>query len=124
MTFNREDWRELNKRQGKETLNGERPNLQYLVQAQVKQENLTGDQYWDIYLSYLQEVFERITPQANQIRDRLCDPKVVDPNAIMEAKLALADINGQIRMIEAILGLPKAIMESGDKAKERLEGFG
>ena len=124
MTYTREDYQELVKEKAKERLNGQKPGLEYLVQAQVKMENLTGDQYWDIYLSYLQDVFERVSTQAGQVRDNLCDPKMVDSNAIMGVKLELAGLNGQIKMLEAIIGLPKAIMESSEMAKDRLKSLG
>ncbi len=124
MTYDRREWDEHVERQGKTKLNGQKPGLEYLVQAQVKMENLTGDQYWDIYLSYLQDVFERVSVQAGQARDQLCDPRLVDSNAIMGVKLELAGLNGQIKMLEAIIGLPKAIMESSEMAKERLASLG
>ncbi len=124
MTFTREQYQELVKEQGKERLNGQKPGLEYLVQAQVKMELLTGDQHWDIYLSWIQCSLEALRNQKTQLTDKLCDPNLVDPNAIMAVKLALADVSGQIIAIEAIIGLPKAIMESSEKAKERLEGLG
>ena len=124
MTYTREEYQELLEKQGKERLNGQKPGFEYLVQAQVKMENLTGDQYWDIYLSYLQDVVERISVQSDHARDRLCNTKMVDPNAIIEIKMEIAGLNSQIKLLEAIIGLPKAIMESADTAKERLKDLG
>lgn len=124
MTYTREEYQELLEKQGKERLNGQKPGFEYLVQAQVKMENLTGDQYWDIYLSYLQDVLERISVQSDHARDRLCNTKMVDPNAIIEIKMEIAGLNSQIKLLEAIIGLPKAIMESADTAKERLKDLG
>lgn len=124
MTYTREEYQELLKKQGKEKLNGQKPGLEYLVQAQVKMELLTGDQYWDIFLSYLQSSLEALRVQESQIRDQLCMPGLVDPNAMMEVKLDLVGVSNQAKAIEAIIGLPKAIMESSEKAKERLATLG
>ncbi len=124
MSVTREDYEEFVEREGKKKLNGERPNLEYLVQAQVKMELLTGDQHWDVFLSYLQSSLEALEHQRIQLTEKLCAPNLVDPNGIMEVKLMLAGVGGQILAVEAIIGLPKAIRESADKAKERLETLG
>lgn len=101
-------------------LNGHKPHLEYLAQAEVKMENLTGDPYWDIYLSYLQEALERMTARHSQLEAELCSPDTVDPNAIMGIKLAIAQIGGQIDAVEQAISLPKSIMEMGERAKEKL----
>ena len=123
MSYSREDYDALIEK-NKKSLNGERPNLEYLTQAAVKQVLLTGNPHWDTFLSYLQSALERMLDQEIQLRDRLCSSSLVSPDGIMETKLALAEIVGQIKTIEAVIGLPKDIMETGEKAKDRLKDLG
>jgi hypothetical protein len=120
MTYQREDYNNLVAERKKKELNGHKPHLEYLAQAEVKMENLTGNPYWDIYLSYLQEALERMSSRHSQLEAELCSPDTVDPNVIMGIKLAIAQIGGQIDAVEQAIALPKSIMEMGDRAKEKL----
>lgn len=118
--YSREDWLELNEKNRKKALNGERPYMEYLVQAQVKMSYLTGVQEWDTFLSYLQSALDALQIKQSGLRNALCSPSLVDTNSIMEVKLDLAEVTGQINLLEGVLALPKDIMESGEKAKALL----
>lgn len=119
--FSRSDFDEWKERSAKESLNGQKGQLEYLVQAEVKQKNLTGDQYWDIFLSYIQSTLEMLKDRDFKLRDTVCSPSTVSPNVITKLKLEIADVGGMIKMAEAVLSLPKGIMEEGEKARERLD---
>ena len=124
MTGTREQFRELMKEKAKEKskVNGQSGNLEFLVQAQVKMENLTGDQYWDRFLSLVQAGLDKMKAQEVSLRDALCSPGMVDPNDIMAIKLSLANVGGQIASLEMVLQLPTDIINSGEQAKNRLDG--
>jgi hypothetical protein len=120
MSYTREEWLGLNEKNRKKSLNGERPHMEYLVQAQVKMSYLTGVQEWDIFLSYLQSALDTLKLIQAEKRNALCSPSLVDTNSIMEVKLDLAEVTGQINLLEGVLALPKDIMESGERAKALL----
>lgn len=117
--FDREDYEDLRERKRGKT-NGHSQNLEYLVQAQVKMELLTGDPHWDRFLSYLQSSSDAMHEILSGLEKRICDPGLVDPAQIMEAKMSIARMMGRIETMDAVIGLPKDIIESGEKAKERL----
>ena len=121
MSFTREEYADLLEKKQKNKMNGERPTLEYLVQAQVKMELLTGNQHWDIFLSYLQSALEGLKITEDQYRDKLCSSSLVDSNEIMLTKMGLAETKGQITLLEGIIALPKDIIESGEKAKAVLD---
>ena len=115
--WEREDYDKLVEEKKKEKLNGNRPNLEYLVQAEVKQANLTGDPDWDRFLEYLQSALDNLKARDAQLTAELRSPSTVDPNVIMGIKIAMADTVGQITAVESILALPKSIKELGEKAR-------
>ena len=121
MSYTREDWLELNESNRKKAMNGQRGNMEYLVQAQVKQSYLTANPDWDVFLSYLQNALNQLQGREQELRDALCSPSVVDTSAIMQLKLEIAEIVGQIKLLEGVLALPKDIIEAGDKAKALLD---
>ena len=121
MSYTREDWLELNETNRKRAMNGERGNMEYLVQAQVKQGYLTANPHWDVFLSYLQNALDELVKKETSVRNVLCSSSVVDTNTIMELKLDLAETAGQIKLLEGVLALPKDIIDAGEKAKALLD---
>lgn len=121
--LDREDWLDFQKRKQKDKANGETFPLEFLAQAQVRMEHLTGNQDWDRFLSYLEGHNTRLKEGRDHLRDVLCSPELVDQGEIMQAKTALARVGGMIDMLEAVLQLPKDIIETGEKAKEKLSSL-
>ncbi len=118
--YSRSDYADLQERQAKEKLNGQKGHLEYLVQAEVKMELLTGNPHWDVFLSYIQSTIEGLDARLEHARNTLCDPKTVNADLIFSLKLEIAELGGMIKSMEAVLSLPKGIMEEGEKAREIL----
>lgn len=121
--YSRSDVTDMQKRVAKEKMNGQRGQLEYLVQAEVKMELLTGDPHWDVFLSYIQSTIEGLKDRLFTARDSLCSSSTVNPDLITALKLEIAEVAGMIKSMEAVLSLPKGIMEEGEKAREILSGL-
>ncbi len=98
-----------------------RPQLEMLVQAEVKAGLLTGDPNWDIFLSYIQAVLEVAKGQRDAFAAVIADPATVEHDRIMSAKIGLAECKGLIDAWEAVISLPKDILEVGREARTLLE---
>ena len=121
--YSKGDVADMRERLAKDKLNGQKGHLEYLVQAEVKMELLTGNPHWDTFLSYIQSTLDGLNGRLQQARDILCDPKTVNSDLITSLKLEIAEVSGMIKSMEAVLSLPKGIMEEGEKARERLSGL-
>ncbi len=121
--YSRSDVEDMQKRLGKEKMNGQRGQLEYLVQAEVKMELLTGNPDFDVFLSYIQSTLNGLNDRLFLARDALCSSRTVNSDAITQLKLEIAGLDGMIKSMEAVLSLPKGIMEEGEKAKEILSGL-
>lgn len=119
-----EDYRELVGRKKKEKINGERWNLQFLAQAQVRQNNLTGNPDFDRFLSYIQATVESLQEKSKSYEAMLCDPMLVNHDRIMEIKIAKTGVDNMIGALVAVMELPRQIMEVGEQAKEKLKSLG
>ena len=98
-----------------------RPQLEMLRQAAVSASSLTGDRHWDVYLQYLAAAIEDTEEQEKGFMTAMADPAIVDHEAIMKAKLSMAECAGRIKAWRAALSLPKDIMGMGAQAKTLLE---
>lgn len=105
----------------KKPRNGQAQSLEFLVQAQVRMENLTGDANFDRFLTYLQSSSESMNALLEDLERRICDPATHDGTEIMELKLAIARMMGRVEAMNAVIELPKAIIETGERARERLK---
>ncbi len=121
--YSRSDVTDMQERLGKEKMNGQRGQLEYLVQAEVKMGLLTGNPDFDVFLSYIQSTLNGLDERLGQARNVLCDPKTVNSDLITALKLEIAEVGGMIKSMEAVLSLPKGIMEEGEKARERLDAL-
>lgn len=122
MSYTREEYQEFLTTKAAERVNGNRGNLEFLAQAEVKQKNLTGNPDFDTFLSYIQEAAERMRGEFLVMKDKLCDSAISDPAEIMASKLLISEMKGRIQAMEAVLSLPNEITEKGEKARESLGG--
>ena len=99
----------------------QRPRLELLRQAAVRTELLTGNSEWDSFLGYIQAALEETEFQRKNLFSAISDPLCVDHNAIMQIKIAIAECKGRIDAWQAVIELPKDLIEAGDKAKGLLE---
>ncbi len=97
-----------------------RPQLQMLARAEVNSRMLTGEPLWDTFLSYLQAAVEQTEGQNAAFAATIADPRIVDGDMIMEAKTGLAECQGRIKAWNAVISLPKDLIEMGQEAKTLL----
>ena len=92
--------------------------IRLAIQAAVSADLLVNDKNWDPYLRYVQAACEQIAAGIEAREEQLRDPRMVDQNAIMQIKIALADLNGQRLALKWALTLPSAISKTGKIAKD------
>ena len=95
----------------------DQPGLELIAQAGVKAGNLTEHPLWDTFLSYLQAGVETAKADVATLRTTLEDPNLNDHVQILGVKAALLLRNERITVLEAVIALPKEIIEQGGRAK-------
>ena len=105
-------------RAGKTDTQDDIHKIKLAIQAAVSAELLTKDPNWDVYLSYLQHACELIQVGVDQRKAQLEDPRIVDQNTIMQLKISLADLNGQLLACQWAMELPSAIKDTGKLARD------
>ncbi len=98
-----------------------RKQLFMLSQAVVEAGNLTGVVQWDRFLSYLAAGAETCQQQAEALREKIADPLVVDHTEIMRLKISLEGWIQRGFAFDAVMGLPKDLLEIGEQARSLLE---
>ncbi len=99
----------------------QRPYFEMARQSAVRVELLTGDSHWDSFLSYIQAAQDETEAQLQSLIQLISNPIVVDHDRIMQAKIGLAECKGRIDAWQAVIELPKDLIEAGNKAKGLLE---
>lgn len=99
----------------------QRPRFELLRQAAIRTELLTGNSEWDSFLGYIQAAMEGTEAQVQSWIELMSDPLIVDHDQIMRAKIVLAECKGRIDAWQAVIELPKDLIEAGNKAKGLLE---
>jgi hypothetical protein len=89
-----------------------------LQQAAVQAEYLTGSEYWDIFLRYLQSAVERSQSVEAHLLESLGSPTLVDHDAILKVKMQLLEVRARMEAWETAMGLPNLLMEYGETTKE------
>ncbi len=115
------EWHKRTEGKKAERAQERRPQLEMLAQAEVQAGLLTGDPNWDIFLSYIQAVLEVTKGQRDAFAAVIADPATVEHDRIMSAKIGLAECKGLIDAWEAVISLPKDILEVGREARTLLE---
>ncbi len=118
MLPNRDEYRQAQKSL---RTDGRDYDLKMVRQAAVKAELLTGDPVWDLFLTYLQHTVEETEAYRQSAQDILTHPSTVDHHSMLQAKIVLAECNSRIAILEAVISLPKDLIEMGAKAKGLLE---
>ena len=97
-------------------------HLRALRQAAVAAESLTGDESWDIFLSYLQSAVNETGKQLATLQNRLMAPTTVNHEEILTLKIGIAECQARISAWSAAIKLPNDIKEKGRNAKALMEG--
>ena len=92
--------------------------LHLAKQAEVLAEQLTSDEHWDVYLSYIQAAKETLKTALDAYKNQLEDPRVVDHTMLMQLKIVIAGLRSQVYFADWVMELPKSIKETGKAARE------
>ena len=106
------------KRQAKSDTQDDIHKIKLAMQAAVSAELLTKDENWDVYLQSLQYAIEMIQKGIEARKAQLEDPRTVDQNLLMQLKISLADLQGQLLALEWAIGLPNSIKSTGKLARK------
>ncbi len=121
MNLSFDDWQKRVDAKGAERAQEHRPVLKMLAQAEVKAGLLTGDPNWDIFLSYVQADVEFMEGLRDGFEAKIADPRTVNHEQIVLAKIGLAECTATINAWEAVISLPKDILEMGREARTLLD---
>lgn len=121
MSLSRDEWGDIVAAQKREKAEAHRPQLEMLRRAAVSAEALTGDEHWDRNLSYIQAAIEDTESQRDGFQAIVNDPRTVNGDEMMAAKMAMVECAARIEAFKACLSLPSDLMAMGDQAKELLE---
>lgn len=128
MRADREEWEELQKEKGngrsyKNNVDSLRI-LEMLQQASIKSEQLTNDTNWDYYLTLVQGWIDKTKENAQLFRSNLESPDLVNTERRKQMQNYLLLCNERILILDAVISLPKQIMENYENAKLELEEIG
>ncbi len=101
-----------------------RTNLEQLLQAEVRMENLTNDADWNIFLQYVQSALNKTEAQLAEAVKSLSSRNVSSPDEIMHYKFLVTELTGRVSALRGVIELPAQIKESGEQAKSLMERMG
>lgn len=120
MSNDRAEWVALTRQRLAKAAREQRPMHEFQARAAVKAEALTGEESWDFFLSFLQEARDRSANVADTHRAALGNPDLVDPLAVEKARRGIFLADERVRLIDAIMLLPKDLIAVGKEAKSLL----
>jgi len=115
-----QDWEPHRSALSKSRLRLAKPDLQALHRAGLSANEVTGDEHWDFLLSILKGKLEDVEKERAAAREKLEDSENFDPGELVRQKLVVRLSGREIDVLNWVIGLPKELMEKGDRAKELL----
>ncbi len=97
-----------------------RHQLEGVVRAEIASANVTGDEYWDHFLSLVQAKIVALRQSQQTAQDLLQNSDNFSPEALIHEKIAVRLYGKQIEALEWVISLPEILMEQGDRARELL----
>lgn len=98
-------------------------SIRLAVRAAVHAEHLTSNETWDGFLGYIEGAKEECSAAIESCQNSLCNTHLVSYDDILHIKLVLSDLDGQLKALDWVLELPKALLETGEIARELLHGW-
>ena len=90
--------------------------LGLLRTAAVSFEHLTGNEYWDRYLSNLQELLNVATKERARYQEYTLN--VYNEQAMREGQCKYHEFDAQVKLLQHIMGLPYEIINSYARVKQ------
>lgn len=91
-----------------------------ILRAQPSMETLTRSSEWDFFLSCCQFLLETAERSKMSVDRQLCDEPVFDHDSLIKLKAQSLCMGERIFTITQLMGLPKQIMEDGEKVLQHL----
>lgn len=120
MTFEREDYADLKRRQSKERHEKDRGTAETIARQAPPMEALTQDPNWDLFLSFLQAAYEQASDAAAHWQAQMANPNLVDPQQLMLAKMNYHITNERAQTLQQVMEVPSDVVKSGKDAKDLL----
>jgi len=121
MAFDRdEDWVGREKTGKADSVRRSIPDLRAKHHAALSIAEVTGDEHWDRFLQIVQGRIEEVTQMRDEARNRLETSDDFSAESLINQKLAVRLYGRDIEALQWVIGLPKDILEDGDRAKELL----
>lgn len=95
--------------------------LKLVAQAEVPAAQLMADPTWKIYQQQIAGAIESMRRNEAAAVAKLTSPRLVNHEAIMDAKIALSEIRATIHAFEVALSLPTQIVKDAQAAQEILD---
>lgn len=118
--MDRQDFSRLQDAKGKERAEEDTRRLVAIARAEVMASLLTGTDEWDLFLQNIQAVVNEATAQAHAFQLQIDSPAT---EATDLARLRLHRILAleRVRILGAVMELPKDLIEHGKKARQLIE---
>lgn len=104
----------------RQELDARAQRLRLVAQAEVPAAQLMADPSWKIYQQQIAGAIESMRRNEAAAVAKLTSPRLVNHDAIMDAKMALAEIRATIQAFEVALSLPTQIVKDAQAAQEIL----
>jgi len=121
MTFEREDFERLRQSSLKDNYAKATSHLTLIKQGAVVGESMTGVQAWDTFLSFVQGAIDTTREQLDALNHTLASPDILDHDRMLSIKVSMIRCKERIAAWEAIVKLPKDLIEHGEQAQSLLD---
>ncbi len=122
-SFDHEGFSKLMEKKQGDVVKQQQTQLLQLSRAAVPTSSLTNDQNWDSYLTYLQGVIELSQKQVDALQIQMNDGDNYDHPTMLLLKSHYMRAKERISAWTFAMELPKAILDSADKANQLLEKY-
>jgi hypothetical protein len=116
VTIDRGDYTALSERRAQERQQAQKPVLQWLEQAEVAAEQLTGDPNWDLFLRLMQAALEETERAAESCMARLYDT-ALSRSGMEQARLLALLCRERANILRAVIEIPADLKRSGEEAR-------
>jgi hypothetical protein len=123
MTFDRRDFLDTIAKSREQSGRAMLPQAHVLHAAAVSMEHLTRDDHWNRFLSLLQAMREQVQTRKQDAERKQADRSIWDPKDLFKLKSDVIEADAMLGLLDAIMSLPKALQEGGEKAREMINRF-
>ncbi len=124
MSYDRAQVREAAERRDIARTREALPQLRAMqAQAPLMAALVTGNDAWDRYHSFLQDLTNKAKAQKEAAHAKLADPGIWDPQQLSKLKSDILQADAMVQAWELAMQLPRALIEDGQKAGDLIVEF-